>query len=189
MCKVHSEQWTLNVYSSTFSLPHHSLFRWQIIIFEMLQGRWVSVLYASRKSNFRILQKNKYYNLKCFLAISPVKRGWLCELWRCPPARDLSNTISLKTNKYTMELLIQVTFSPPPKLPAILTTTRRPKAMCRTQPRAWEDNQIWTTLFLFFLCFRFHLLLVWEKSRTDNKHLPKIGHLKENILQISRWTW
>ena len=63
MCKVHSEQWTLNVYSSTFSLPHHSLFRWQIIIFEMLQGRWVSVLYASRKSNFRILQKLKYSNL------------------------------------------------------------------------------------------------------------------------------
>ena len=182
MCKVHSEQWTSKVYSSTFSLPHHSQFRWQIIIFEILQSG-AGYLFCTQVGKV-ILEscKNTSILIYMFPAISPVRRGWLCELWRCPPARDLSNTISLTTNKYTMEHLIQVAFLPPPKLPAILTTTRRPKAMCRAQPRACEDNQIWTTLFLFFFCFCFHLLLVWEKSRTDNNHLPKIGHLEANIL-------
>ena len=84
--------------------------------------RWASLFY----SHGPIVQK----------ANSPVKMEWQCELWRCPPARDLSQTC--------YKLLVHCLCSKftPAKLPAILTTTRRPNAMCRAQPRAWEHHQL-----------------------------------------------
>ena len=104
---------------------------------------------------------------------------WQCELWRCPPARDLSQTC--------YKLLVHCLCSKftPAKLPAILTTTRRPNAMCRAQPRAWEEHHDGC------FCKKFHKMLLlpapvlekvqdWQQSPPKGRS-PDIEKWKTNL--------